>query len=466
MYYNLSTSLHYSHIKKHVNGSVGLDFELSQCWRLDMGGVRFSAVGDSFITRRLPHGDQELMKISSMLNEADVRFSNLEVSLHNYEVYPSSTSGGTWAAARPAVLDDLQWLGFNLLAAPNNHSLDWCHEGVVRTCNHLDRAGWIYAGIGCNLAEASVPRYIETPAARIALVAVTSTCPDWHAAGDQRPDMPGRPGVNLLRFNTVHQLPKDQFEKLKEIIEKTDVNAARRLKEKEGHAITDENAFYADNIRFKVGNLGTVTTMNNSDASRIERAISEAKRQADIVIVSHHAHEMRGEDKSVPAMFIEQFAKFCIDSGAHAYLGHGPHILRGIEIYRDRPIFYSLGNFIFQNDCAERQPNEFFDLYGLDRTATTADGFDAREAVGSSALSKTQGVFESVIANFEIQNGRVSSISCQPITLGFGLSRSQRGKPILAAQEDGRRIVQNLHALSKPYGTVIEYQDGLGVVKL
>ena len=55
-------------------------------------------------------------------------------------------------------------------------------------------------------------------------------------------------------------------------------------------------------------------------------------------------------EKNRPADFCRDFAKLCINAGASAYIGHGPHIWRGIEIYKDKPVFYSLGDFIFQND--------------------------------------------------------------------------------------------------------------------
>jgi hypothetical protein len=43
---------------------------------------------------------------------------------------------------------------------------------------------------------------------------------------------------------------------------------------------------------------------------------------------------------------LRAWARAVIDAGADAIVGHGPHVLRGIEFYRDRPIVYSLGNFL------------------------------------------------------------------------------------------------------------------------
>ncbi|MET0586739.1 MAG: CapA family protein, partial [Candidatus Binatia bacterium] len=48
--------------------------------------------------------------------------------------------------------------------------------------------------------------------------------------------------------------------------------------------------------------------------------------------------------------FVRDFARRCIDAGADVFATHGPHILMRIEIYHRKPIFYSLGNLIMQND--------------------------------------------------------------------------------------------------------------------
>ena len=55
-----------------------------------------------------------------------------------------------------------------------------------------------------------------------------------------------------------------------------------------------------------------------------------------------------------PAQFLVTFARAMIDAGADLFVGHGPHVLRGIEIYKGAPIIYSLGDFIFQNETLLR----------------------------------------------------------------------------------------------------------------
>ncbi|WAH37997.1 CapA family protein [Alicyclobacillus dauci] len=234
-----------------------------------MAKISIMATGDSFITQRLPRLDERVQSIRELLGQVDARFTNLEVTIHEFGVYPSAVSGGTWAAARPPVLSDLSWLGFNMLAWANNHTLDWSHHGLLETHLHLEKEGFIHAGVGHNLAEASQPRYLETRNGRIALIGVNSTLRDWHPAGEQRRDVLGRPGVNPLRFETVHRLSIQDFHALQAIIAKTDVNAVRLLSEQEGFSRAREGMFHVDHLQFETGEPGTITRMTRKDAERI-----------------------------------------------------------------------------------------------------------------------------------------------------------------------------------------------------
>ena len=79
---------------------------------------------------------------------------------------------------------------------------------------------------------------------------------------------------------------------------------------------------------------GIRTRVNETDMARTEKMIREARFMADYVIVSIHSHECMGAVKSEPAEFCVEFAHRCIDAGAHAIVGTGPHMLRPIEIYK------------------------------------------------------------------------------------------------------------------------------------
>lgn len=429
--------------------------------------MKFSivATGDSLLTQRLPRQDKSCLALKELFEQADIRFTNFELQVHDFEVAPSAVSGGTWVAARPGVIKDLKWLGLNLFASATNHSLDWGHDGLKTTMRHLKENDCTYAGIGTNLAEASMPCYIDTLDGRVALISVCSSGKDWHIAGEQRPDVPGRAGINMLRFNLINYLPKEDIEVLRKIVDKTYVNARRLQLEREGF-IKAEEGFAVGTNRFEVGEAGTKTYCNQKDLQRILRYISEAKRQADVVLVSHHAHEFRGIDKAVAADFTREFAHACIDAGVDAFLGHGPHILRGIEIYNSKPIFYSLGDFFIQNDSVERQPADFFDIYNLGPDNTPSDGWAARSKNGTSGLVVNRKVFESVITRFVVEDGAIKQVELLPITLGFEKTRSRKGRPELASISDGERILQDLQKLSDEFNTQITIKDGNGYIDI
>ena len=426
--------------------------------------LKVALTGDSFVTQKLPRDEQSLLEIRNFLKEFDVRFSNFEVTIHNFDQSPSATSGGTWAAARPFVLKDLDWIGFNMLACANNHSLDWLYGGLLSTIDHLEKDDWVYAGIGRNLAEASQPKYLETKNGRVAFISVTSSFDQWHRAGEQRNDVQGRPGVNPLGHKKVHRVSKEDIDMLRNIDAVTEVNSTRNINVKEGFWKDTSGSYIFGNLHFQEGESGTSTYMDQADAKRIAKSIHEASRQADYVFVSLHAHEMKGDQKDKPADFLREFSRYCIDEGAHGIIGHGPHILRGIEIYKNRPIFYSLGDFIFQNDTVEKQPTEFYNLYILGNENTTADGFDARSQNGTRGLAANQKVFESVIASFEIDSNRNSQIVLHPISLGFEKSRAGKGKPKFADKEQAVKILQELADLSSEFGTNITIKDGKGYI--
>ena len=94
---------------------------------------------------------------------------------------------------------------------------------------------------------------------------------------------------------------------------------------------------------------------NVNDLVTARRLVAEADKTADIVIVSFHGGAEGSAYQNVPKeteiFFGEKrgnlplFARTVIDAGADLVLGHGPHVLRGMEIYKDRLIAYSLGNF-------------------------------------------------------------------------------------------------------------------------
>jgi len=425
----------------------------------------FAATGDSFITRVLPYKDQAFQEVSRLLHQADVRIANLETTVHEQEGYPSAQSGGTWAMSPPAVLQVMKEYGFNMIGWANNHTLDYLYGGLEATERYLNQYGFVHAGAGKNLAEAGAPRYLECEQARVALIAATSTFHPWWAAGDQRPDCIGRPGINPMRYIMTHHVTKEKMDALKKIADSIDINAFSKVLIEEGFMNSPgDDIFLFGTSRFREAERDyTTTEPHPRDLRRIIQTIEEAKRRADYVIISIHAHEMKGEEKEDPADFLPVFAKACIDAGAHAVVGHGPHLLRGIEIYKNRPIFYSLGDFIFQTEAVTSQPADFYEHYGLDHRHNVADALEAMSANYTRGLCVHREVWEAVIPIWKMQDGELLEIELHPIELGYELPVHRMGWPKLSKEP---RILEKLQALSEPFGTRMEIERGIGKIRI
>lgn len=424
--------------------------------------MRFVATGDSFITRRLA-SNPRLWALADIVRDAEVRFTNFEV-LTPGDAFPNAVSGGTWASAPEGVIGDLQSLGFNMLSWANNHTLDFAYDGLAATQAALDRHGIVNAGVGRNLAEAARPRYLECPSGRVALIGICSTFHETAVAGQARPDMMGRPGINPLRFTTTYSVAREQLAALQAVADASGINDGHKARVKEGFAKADEpGIFLFGGHRFREGPPGTATEANKVDVARTLAGISEARRQADYVLVSLHAHEMLGMDKTVPAAFLGDFSRRCIDAGAHAVIGHGPHVLRGIEMYRGRPIFHSLGNFIFHNETIATLPQDFYDKFAMGLTENVADAIDKRSDTNTKGFAANPWAWKSVLVRWNMQGEAADLIELIPVELGYGVARSRRGTPCLSEDDT---ILPHLAELSAPFGTRIVIDGGIGRVVL
>ncbi len=96
-------------------------------------------------------------------------------------------------------------------------------------------------------------------------------------------------------------------------------------------------------------------TLKHTDLSTVSRILNDLKSRTDLIIVSFHGGA-EGRTKSHLPYGTETFlgenrgslrelAHYCIDNGADIVYGHGPHVVRAVEVYNDRFIVYSLGNF-------------------------------------------------------------------------------------------------------------------------
>ena len=155
-----------------------------------------------------------------------------------------------------------------------------------------------------------------------------------------------------------------------------------------------------------------------------------------------------------------------VDAGADVFVGHGPHALRGIEIYNGQPIFYSLGDFMFQNETLDRLPSDNYESFNLDEHHHVADFNDRRYENDTKGFPVVPEVWEAVIAVPKFRDRALVEIALYPIDLAFGAPVHVRGRPLLANSQLGEKILEDLQERSEQYGTEIDVRRGVGYVKL
>jgi poly-gamma-glutamate capsule biosynthesis protein CapA/YwtB (metallophosphatase superfamily) len=413
--------------------------------------------GDSIITRRIAiYTEPAHTRLFDLIRHADASFTNLEMLFHDYEPYPMNESGGTWMRAEPELLKDLVWAGFDLVSRANNHAGDYGVEGMRLTTRHVAEAGLVQAGVGEDLGEAREARFLDTPKGRIALISIASTFPDHSRAGRARDGVRGRPGLNPLRFTTTNVVSRERLQQLRAI-----------QQELTGRAPAEGDTVTFMRQRFVAGDRpGVRTEPRKEDVEEIAAVVRNASRMADYTLVTIHAHEGAPGDRSMPAEFLVAFAHAMIDAGADILAGHGPHVVRGIEIYKGKPIVYSLGDFIFQNETLLRMPADSYDNEGMGADAGVADFNDKRFSNDKSGFPADREIWEGIVAVPKWENRRLSELAIYPVSLGFGKPRTERGRPVLADAVSGRKILDDVASRSVPFGTTVTIREGVGYVDL
>ncbi|MBI4329689.1 MAG: CapA family protein [Chloroflexi bacterium] len=437
--------------------------------------ITVAVTGESIINRRLSvHTEDRFLSLLKILRGADVAFTHLETIIHDYdgpEVYPAALAGNTWQRSPRFVADELKWAGFQLVSLAHNHTMDYSYGGLFATWKALDKAGLVHAGTGMNLGEAREPKYVDTARGRVALIAICSSITPSARAGEARRDVKGRPGVNPLRYHYVADAETIEIERQRAV--------------KIGWIITKVGKIWLFNppgcqLAFQKwvegDKPGISMVAEEDDVEGNLRSVRDAARQADYVLVYLHNHEWDPEKgPGMPATFVPPFARACIDAGAHIFVGEGNRPPKGIEIHKGKPIFYGPGGFISMSTTVTRLPADFYlrPEFGPEARrweATTADAFDAREALpkklnprGDSSPTQVKG---SVVALCSLgQDGRLTELKLYPISL-TDKPRPGSGVPMLAQAETAERITAHLGELSAPFGTRIEHKGGNGLVAL
>ncbi|RUW47263.1 CapA family protein [Mesorhizobium sp. M1A.F.Ca.ET.072.01.1.1] len=428
-------------------------------------GFTMAAVGDLLYARPVTKGYHPgLDEVLTVLHGNDVVFGNLETNILDVQSKgcPQAEYGGAYLISVAEVGRDLSAMGFNMVSRANNHTLDWGVEGLRETSRALDENRIVHAGAGENLAQAGAARYLETPRGRAALVSFAATFEPMARACNPAGEAPGRPGLNALRLAKSVVVSADMLENLRQVREALPWYAPPPK---------DSSRVAIAEVVFKAGEKpGYSFEPNPRDVDNILRNVRQGKQFGDFCIATNHGHEPGGFSRE-PADYEQAFARKLIDAGADVYINHGPHHVRGIEIYKGRPIFYALGNF-FNQDLRSPVGADMFDAHGKDPRIDTDAEVSAHEmAIGYPTAEgfiplRDAEFYESVIGVSCFEDNQLAEIRLYPIELRRLNRFANRGVPRLAPAAQGHAILNRIQELSEAFGTKIEIDNGVGVIRL
>ena len=434
--------------------------------------MTMTATGDYILTQGYKEGGYEGQKpLQDFIARGEARFGNLEICVSDWSTsWCSQFCGGIWQNIPPQKLHQIMDYGCNFWGFANNHTLDFGIPGMQRTIENANDYNVSITGAGDNLLKASTPVYRDFDGGRVAFIAITSSFDPSAQAGYESQMIPGRPGVNALGFSTHMTVTKEHFETLKAITEATEVNGQRDFSRKNGFApALKENELDFGGISVLLSENGkeeTVTKCNKYDLERTCNAIRDAKQLADYVVVMFHSHQCDGTKVTQPAPFIVEFSHACIDAGADFIIGGGTHEFKPIELYKGKPIFYSLGNFVFQLRGLMHLPADHhykYNTHGMSDIDALAAQFDNWE----KGLWVQEECFWGIVPYVEFEDGKLVKAEMLPVDLGFNKGVQYKGLPFVADEHTAKRIFESLKNLSAPKGVELTQRaDGIIEMKI
>ena len=263
--------------------------------------------------------------------------------------------------------------------------------------------------------------------------------------------------MNALRSKKKYFVTPEHLATLKEIAAATMLNGTRVLAQAAGFTVPDApGTFVFGGIAFEAAEKeGRTSWCDPNDLKRLKADIAAARAKADAVVVLAHSHCIRATRYCEPDYYFEEFCRAAVDSGATAVIGGGTHQLKGIELRNGFPIFYSLGDFVFQNSVTPSVPPDFCEKYGVPLDSTAKVAHNARSKGGKVGLHTDRANFLSVIPKIEVVDGKVTRVTMFPIELHFAQDWSVNGLPRPASAKDAADIEKQLATLSAEYGTEI-----------
>jgi hypothetical protein len=356
------------------------------------------ATGDLMLQHPVANAGSTRDPVWDLLATADGVFANVEVPLTDETAYADKVA---CLRADPVLAEELPRCGVTVVNGANNHALDYGLTGMLDTIAAVEGVGLPIVGIGTNLAHALTPAFVDHDGLRIAYLGMATTLPVGSGADERRG---GMAPIHVTSQYVVDTVSTDECPGMSPYVE---------------------------------------TSSHPGDVEAVVDAIRRTKDEADVVVVAIHwgvPHGWLSPSQGVLATYQQPLGRALIDAGADVIIGHHPHVLQGIEMYRGRPIFYSLGNFLFHRHWPFVGAPKPYPPYRWDTITADITKFG-----GLARLRWSEG-------------GAPDSVELDLVKLG------DDGEPTLVRPDDAAMAVDRVAALSRELGTEVSVNEGNLVV--
>lgn len=396
---------------KEAPTNLNWDERITQLLKEAPGDTIITAVGDMIFNEKISDlPDPERKGLFRIMQEADIGYGNLEFSINDR---PELQRPFYNFRAPREFAWEVANIGINLVSMANNHSLDFGPEGLRECLRALDLTSITHAGAGLTLAAAHAPgtKRVQSRTTRFSLLSYMRYWTNRYRSAD-----PTAPSLATIDPAVI--------------------------------------------LVAKDGKVESVEGPLESDVQAMEDDVVVARRHADLLMVSLHNHDVShhrvyGIQNKTPAND-EIMYRRAIDAGADMVLGSGPHVLRGIEIYKGKPIFYSLSDFIYQYRTPDKIPIDLIHQRDteLDRPANVSV-WDRRD---------TPDTMEGVLVRMTVNGDKLRKIQLIPVVIDD--EGPLYGVPRLVSDQRAREMFERIQKLSEPYGTKITVKGWYAEVEL
>jgi poly-gamma-glutamate synthesis protein (capsule biosynthesis protein) len=333
--------------------------------------VELVLVGDVYVQR--PDPDSTFAHAGKYLRAADIAFGNLETVVADLE---HLDGGGHGPRTDEWMIGAYVNAGFKVMNLANNPSMYRGVKGLQRTMDVLDKAGIAYGGGGKNLQEARRPAVVERKGVKVAFVCRTSVCTIDAAATALRA------GLAVVRVATAYEAPPP--------VPKEVPGAPPII-----HTIP-----------------------NCADVEALRQDIAAARERAGVVVVSWHwGISPYSGGKGELVGYQKEMAHLAVDAGADLVVGHHPHLVQPIEVYKGKSIFYSLANFVHD---------------------------------GPSFRGKKQ---DTILVRCRIRSGKISEVCFVPGRI------NEQNQPMLLKPAEAPELLSHVREVSAAFGTVFRVRQ-------